>query len=79
MILQVESQAGPHGDREPRAFMLGSLRIDVLQIMDRWIAEDHSYFRIEASDRNRYILRYTPASGEWELTLFQTHKMRPAH
>jgi len=57
--------------------MLGGLRIVVLQIVDRWISEDTSYFRIEANDQNRYILRYTPSSSEWELTLFQSHEMRP--
>lgn len=71
MILHVESRAGPHGDREPLAFHLGQRRLDVLQILDRWIASDHSYFKIEATDRATYILRYSPSAREWELTLFQ--------
>jgi hypothetical protein len=71
MILHVESRSGLHGDMEPHAFMLGRQRIEVLQIIDRWIAERHSYFKIEASDHGMYILRYTPPSREWELTLFQ--------
>lgn len=71
MLLHVESHAGLHGDREPLAFQLGETRIEVLQIIDRWIASDHSYFKIEASDRGMYILRFTPADQQWELTLFQ--------
>lgn len=64
---------------EPLAFMLGGLRIEVLQITDRWIAEDHSYFRLDASDHSMYILRYTPRFREWELTLFHANVTRPLH
>ena len=71
MILRVESRTGLHGIVEPVAFLLGGQRINVVQIIDRWIAHDYSYFKIEASDRGMYILRYTPASQQWELTLFQ--------
>jgi hypothetical protein len=56
---------------EPQAFLLGGERISVLQIIDRWIAQDHSYYKVAASDHARYILRYTPALQQWELTLFQ--------
>lgn len=71
MLEHVESRPGLHGDMEPQAFQLGERRIDVLEIVDRWIAADHSYFKVEASDRGLYILRFTPAERQWELTLFQ--------
>ncbi len=71
MLLYVENQADPHGDMEPVAFRLGEKRIEVLRIIDRWIAKDHSYFKIEASDHGLYILRFTPDDRQWELTLFQ--------
>jgi hypothetical protein len=72
MLLHVESQPGPHGDREPIAFCLGGKRITVLEIVDRWIAREYSYFKIDTSDGNLYILRFTPADMQWELTLFQS-------
>lgn len=71
MILHVESRPGLHGDPEPLAFLLGDKRSEVLHIVDRWIARDCSYFKIQASDRGVYILRYTPSERQWELTLFQ--------
>jgi hypothetical protein len=79
MKLHVESRAGPYGDMEPLAFMLGGSRIEVLQVTDRWISEDYSYFKIEASDLGMYILRYTPPSREWELTLFHARGTRSFH
>lgn len=71
MHLHVESRPGIHGDPEPWAFMLGSRRIEVVNILDRWIARDHSYFKVDGSDNSLYILRYTPDPPQWELTLFQ--------
>lgn len=71
MNLQVESSLDPHGDVEPRAFFLGSRRIEVLQIIDRWLATDYGYFKIGASDGGTYILRHDDRSEQWELTLYQ--------
>jgi hypothetical protein len=71
MDIQVETHAGPHGDREPHAFLLGTRRLDVVTLIDRWIATDHSYFKLEASDGAIYILRLEQPTGQWTLTLFQ--------
>lgn len=76
MILHVESGAGPHGDMEPHAFMLGSRRLAVLQIVDRWLSRDHAYFKVQASDGNTYILRHDEPRQEWELILFQAPENR---
>jgi hypothetical protein len=77
MNLQVESSIDPHGDIEPRAFLLGTQRIEVLQIIDRWLATDYGYFKIEASDGSTYILRHDDISDQWDLTLFQASSHHP--
>ena len=72
MNLQVESSVDLHGDVEPQAFILGTQRLEVLQIIDRWLATDYGYFKLRASDGSTYILRHDGPSDEWELTLFQS-------
>jgi hypothetical protein len=72
MKLQVTSVEGLHGDPEPRAFMLGEQRIEVLQIIDRWLSSDYGYYKFDGSDGHRYILRHDRPCDSWELTLFQT-------
>jgi hypothetical protein len=74
MDLHVESRPGPQGDLEPTCFVLGGRTIKVLQIIDRWIASTHSYFKVEAEDAGIYILRFTPDERHWELTLFQARE-----
>lgn len=71
MHLQVEARTDLHGEREPVAFRLGSRHVKVMQIADRWISEDCSYFKVLTGDASTYILRYIPASLAWELTMYQ--------
>lgn len=71
MDLHVESRQGERGDLEPISFVLGGQVIRIVQVIDRWIASDRSYFKVEADDTGIYILRFTPAERHWELTLFQ--------
>lgn len=71
MELQVESAPGLHGDIEPRAFMLGARRVEVLDILDRWLALEYSYFKVSASDGAIYILRFAGASHGWQMTLYK--------
>jgi hypothetical protein len=71
MKLNVECYAGYRGDEEPRAFALGERRLDVQEILDRWVAPDHRYFKVAASDGDTYILRHDEASGEWTLGAYR--------
>ncbi len=67
MPIAVECYAGHRGEEEPRAFTLGSTRFPVVEILDRWIAPDHRYFKVKVEDGRGFVLRYDEASGEWEL------------
>ena len=71
MKLRVECYAGYRGEQEPRAFALGERRLEVLSIIDRWLAPDHRYFKVAASDGDTYVLRHDEPSGEWTLGAFR--------
>ena len=71
MKLRVECYAGYRGDEEPRAFALGERRLEVLEILDRWLAPDHRYFKVAASDGDTYILRHDNVTGEWTLGAYR--------
>lgn len=72
MILQVECQAGNNGEPEPVAFLLGGRRLRVLHVIDRWLSEECSYFKVRTDDESTFILRHLHALQEWELTLYQS-------
>jgi hypothetical protein len=70
MQIRVQCYAGHRGEEEPRAFDLGDRRLEVVEIIDRWLAPDHRYFKVQADDDNVYILRHDETAGEWEMTSF---------
>lgn len=49
------------------ACIIGERRIHVVAVIDRWMAPDYRYFRVERDDGCAYVLRLHPDTGEWEL------------
>ncbi len=74
MIVRVECYAGYRGEETPRRFFLGERAVDVVEVIDRWLAPDHRYFKVAGDDRATYILRHDVATARWELTLFERSK-----
>jgi len=71
MAFRVECYAGHRGAESPRALIIGERRVDALEILDRWLAPDHRYFKVKGSDGDIYIIRHDAAADRWELTMFQ--------
>jgi hypothetical protein len=69
--MKVECYAGHRGEETPRAIVIGDRRVEVIEILDRWLAPDHRYFKLKGDDGDTYIVRHNPATGEWDLTLFE--------
>lgn len=70
MEIRVECYAGQRGDEEPRAFFLGERRVEIMVILDRWLDPRHRYFKVQAYDGTRYMLRYDEQAGNWEMKWF---------
>jgi hypothetical protein len=67
MKIHVECHAGYRDAEEPRSFTLGERRFEVLEIVDRWFAPDHRYFKVKSDDGREFVLRHDDVSGDWEL------------
>lgn len=70
MKIRVSCYEGYRGEESPRSFSLGDRRLEVAEILDRWRGEGHEYFKLTASDGNRYILRRDREREEWEIIQF---------
>lgn len=68
--IRVDCYSGHCGEEIPRRFWLASRRVEVREVIDRWLAPDHRYFKVVGSDGDIYILRHDPYRYTWELTLF---------
>ena len=71
MTVRVECHAGHRGEETPRRFYRGARPVAVVDVIDRWLAPDHRYFKVVGDDGCRYILRHDTASGSWEMTMFE--------
>ncbi len=73
MILEVTTAEAAGEEPLPLAFKLRSMSRTVCEIMDRWLADDYSYFKLRADDEAVYILRHDKLAQKWELVLFNRH------
>jgi hypothetical protein len=71
LALRVVCYAGYRGAQEPLRFWLGERKVGVLEILDRWLAPDHRYFKLRGDDGGVYIIRHDELTERWELTLFE--------
>lgn len=71
LAVRVEGHAGHRGEETPRAFTIGDRRVEVRAIVDRWLAPDHRYFKLQGRDGDTYVLRHDTDADAWELTLFR--------
>ena len=66
--IHVECYAGHRGEQTPRRFTLGDSRIEVVEVVDAWLAPEHRYFKVTGSDGFTYLLRHDVAADAWRLT-----------
>lgn len=71
MLIHVESYAGYRGDETPRRFFVGDRCIEIVEELDRWLAPDHRYFKVQGDDGGTYILRQDTTQAVWELTMLR--------
>ena len=50
MYIEVECYAGYRGEETPRYIRMAANKIKVKEVVDRWLAPDHRYFKIIGED-----------------------------
>ena len=68
--VRVVCYAGHRGEETPRRLAFGGRIIEVIEVLDAWLAPDHRYFKVSGDDGACYILRNDVMTGRWELTMF---------
>jgi len=78
MRILVECYAGYRGEETPRHLYLGARKIAVIDVIDRWLAPDHRYFKVQGDDGGVYIVRHDVPGDCWEMVMFDdTQPTRP--
>jgi hypothetical protein len=71
LTIGVECYAGYRGEETPRALILRDRKIDVAAVLDRWLAPDHRYFKLEDAAGDTCIVRHDVRTGVWEMTMYR--------
>jgi len=77
MQIQVECYAGYRGEETPRRIRVGDSRMEIVEIIDRWLAPAYRYFKFRTADGARWIIRHDNQTGQWELTFFRNADVEP--
>lgn len=72
MHIQVECYAGYRGEETPRYILMATHKIEVKEVVDRWISPEHRYFKVLGSDDATYIIRHETETWQWELVFYQS-------
>ena len=72
--LRVECYAGYRSEETPRRFHLDKQCIEIVSVIDRWLAPDHRYFKVEGDDGQRNILRHDVETRHWEVSSSTTEE-----
>lgn len=72
MRISVSCYAGHRGEETPREFWIDDRVVAVVDVLDRWLAPDHRYFKIRGNDGDIYILRHDVRQDSWELTMYES-------
>ena len=70
--IRVNCYAGYRGEETPQMIFIKERAIEVVEVLDRWLAPDHRYFKIRGDDENFYIIRHDTVQDIWELTMFES-------
>ncbi|WP_242342799.1 hypothetical protein [Anaeromyxobacter terrae] len=71
MDLKVDCHAGYRGEETPLRFELEGRRVEVVEVIDRWLGPDHRYFKLRGDDGAVYLLRHDERADRWELRMFE--------
>ena len=72
MKVHVECYSGYRGEQTPRSVDFGARKIEIVEVVDSWLAPDHRYFKVRADDGASYILRHDPFGQYWTVSVFES-------
>lgn len=76
MRVEVGCEADHRGEATPHRLAFGHRIVTVVEVIDRWLAPEHRYFKVKGEDGAIYILRHDVPADGWQLILFERERAR---
>ena len=65
--LKVIAYSGYKANERPLRLIFGDKKLEIVRVIDRWVGEDHDYFKCLADDGQVYLLKWHRIHDEWQL------------
>ena len=65
--IRVDCYSGYRGEETPRRFYVGEKKLEIVEVISRWLEPDYRWFKVRAHDNGLYALRQDIRSGIWVL------------
>ena len=69
--IRVDCYAGHRGEETPRRLVFDDRAVEVAEVLDRWLAPEHRYFKMRGADGATYLVRHDTETGLWELVMYE--------
>jgi hypothetical protein len=69
--IMVDSRIDERGEKIPRRLYIEGQPTDIVEVLDRWLAESRVFFKVLDGEGGMYVIAYDPETGGWELTLME--------
>lgn len=76
--IRMECYSGYRAEETPKVMHFSGRRVIVAEILDRWLAPDHRYFKLLGDDRCLYIIRHDVVTFRWQMIFFQDREVKSA-
>jgi hypothetical protein len=65
--LKVIAYSGYKANERPLRLILADKKLEIVRVIDRWVGQDHDYFKCLADDGRVYLLKWHRIQDEWRL------------
>jgi len=63
----VDAYSGYKANERPRQFTLDEQIYEIAAVLDQWYEPSATYFKVQSTEGNTYLLRYDEETDEWTL------------
>jgi hypothetical protein len=65
MEIRVKIEINCETDESPVRIWIRGIKLEILEIEDRWYSEEYSYYKVFADNARHYILKRTKSDSVW--------------
>jgi len=63
--IKVIAYSGYKANERPVSFVIADQEMEVKEILEQWVGQDHDYFKVLTGDGRKYLLKWNRSLDRW--------------